>query len=818
MHKPINYTDFYKTDHKPQYPKNTILIYSNFAPRMTRIKGIDQVVVFGLQYFIKEYLIERFNSGFFNVSKEKAIKAYKRRLDNSLGKGSVDISHIGQLHDLGYLPIKIKAMAEGSLCPIKVPFMSIQNTKPEFFWLTNFLETILSTVVWLPTTSATIANHYRKLLDKYAKETSTIPEFVDWQGHDFSMRGMGSLESACVSGAGHLLSFTGTDTIPSIDFLEDYYNADSDKELIGGSVPACYDNKTEVLTEKGFVKFSNLKKGTKVAQYLKDGSVEFVIPSEYYAENYSGNMIKWSSKGSWKYVDMVVTPNHKMVRVKNNKIDLFEAGDFSYRNRTGFSGKNYLPVAGVSKSESLEFSSFDQLRVAFQADGSLPSRSEKYKSGQIRFSLKKERKIKRLESILKETKLKYSKSEIDKRGYVNFWIKTNLIDFDKSFNWVSLQNSFTWNSAFINELGFWDGCFKNNCITYSNINKVAIDKIQSICAVSNLKTQYNKYQDKRTGYNRKPLHSLTIQKKNKISGDGLKREIIKYDNKVYCVSVPSKMLIVRRNQKIAICGNTEHSVMCMGTQKDEIETFKALINKIYPSGMISIVSDTWDFWKVMTEFLPILKEDILKREGKVVIRPDSGDPVDIICGKDTEIFDFAIRKGAIEVLWDTFGGTINDKGYKELDPHIGLIYGDSITIERATIISQKLKEKGFASTNVVYGIGSYTYQYNTRDTFGFAMKATYGELANEDGTIESREIYKDPKTDSGFKKSAKGLLRVNKNKHLKDQCTWEEENTGILQTVFEDGKIVKEYSLQEIRNKIKEENQKEENRKIFEEQ
>ena len=173
---------------------------------------------------------------------------------------------------------------------------------------------------------------------------------------------------------------------------------------------------------------------------------------------------------------------------------------------------------------------------------------------------------------------------------------------------------------------------------------------------------------------------------------------------------------------------TEHSVMCMGTQGDEINTFDRLITTIYPTGIVSIVSDTWDFWQVITEFLPVLKDKIMSRNGKVVIRPDSGDPVKIIIGDKDAIAGSPEYKGAIECMWETFGGTITEKGYKLLDGHIGLIYGDSITTERQLEILEGLKQKGFASYNVVLGIGSYTYEYVTRDTFGFAMKATYGEV------------------------------------------------------------------------------------------
>ena len=160
------------------------------------------------------------------------------------------------------------------------------------------------------------------------------------------------------------------------------------------------------------------------------------------------------------------------------------------------------------------------------------------------------------------------------------------------------------------------------------------------------------------------------------------------------------------------------------------------------------------------------------------------------------------KKGVIELLWDVFGGKTNSKGFKELVPQIGAIYGDSITTERATQICERLKAKGFASTNVVFGIGSFTYQYNTRDTFGFAMKATYGEV---DGI--GREIFKDPITDDGTKKSAKGLLQIFKNAEgeyeLKDQCSWEEEAKGELKEVFRDGKLLIDYSLAEIRERLK---------------
>jgi len=245
---------------------------------------------------------------------------------------------------------------------------------------------------------------------------------------------------------------------------------------------------------------------------------------------------------------------------------------------------------------------------------------------------------------------------------------------------------------------------------------------------------------------------------------------------------------------------TEHSVMCSGSKDGELETFRRLITEVYPAGIVSIVSDTWDLWKVCTEYLVALKEDVLRRDGKVVIRPDSGDPVKIICG-NPEGKTVAEQKGVVELLWDVFGGTITSKGFKMLDPHIGAIYGDSINIERATQICEGLIAKGFA-TQVVFGIGSFTYQYNTRDTFGTAMKATYVVV---DG--EAREIFKNPVTDDGTKKSATGLLQVKKENGryvLYDRVTWEQEADSELTTVFKNGEIIKEYTLAEIRARLAE--------------
>jgi nicotinamide phosphoribosyltransferase len=236
--QPVTLIDGYKVDHRRQYPEGTETILSNATARKTRRDGVEKVVFFSLQYFIKEYLMKQWRENFFEKDIEEVISKFNRRINNYLGPNKVGDQHIRDLHKLGYLPIRILALPEGTEYPIKVPCLVIHNTDTNFGWLTNYLETILSTTIWGGCTSATTALQYKKLLNKFALETVGNTDFVQWQGHDFSFRGMFGLEAACMSGAGHLLSFTGTDTIPAIEFLEQYYNADCEKELIGGSVAA----------------------------------------------------------------------------------------------------------------------------------------------------------------------------------------------------------------------------------------------------------------------------------------------------------------------------------------------------------------------------------------------------------------------------------------------------------------------------------------------------------------------------------------------------------------------------------------------------
>jgi nicotinamide phosphoribosyltransferase len=233
---PLLLTDGYKTGHHQQYPKGTTLVYSNFTPRSNKYapKGCDQVVSFGQQMVMKQ-IHEAFEKEFFHQPKEYVCAEMKRELSMYLNT-DYDVSHFEALWDLQYLPIAVKAIPEGTLVPIKVPVLTIYNTHPDFYWVTNYLETILSNLLWKPMTSATIAHQYRKVLTKWQEKTDAEKSwFIDWQGHDFSMRGMDSVEAVISSGLGHLTSFNGSDSLPAIYGARKYYGAEGP---VAGSVNA----------------------------------------------------------------------------------------------------------------------------------------------------------------------------------------------------------------------------------------------------------------------------------------------------------------------------------------------------------------------------------------------------------------------------------------------------------------------------------------------------------------------------------------------------------------------------------------------------
>jgi nicotinamide phosphoribosyltransferase len=245
---------------------------------------------------------------------------------------------------------------------------------------------------------------------------------------------------------------------------------------------------------------------------------------------------------------------------------------------------------------------------------------------------------------------------------------------------------------------------------------------------------------------------------------------------------------------------TEHSVMCAGGELGELETFERLLD-IYPAGIVSVVSDTWDLWRVLTKILPKLRERIMAREGKLVIRPDSGDPADIVCGDPSAPAGSPARRGVIDLLWEVFGGTTTSTGHRLLDQHIGCIYGDSITLDRMREITGRLAANRFASANMVFGVGSYSYQYVTRDTFGFAMKATWCEVNGQ-----GRDIFKKPSTGNGMKNSARGRLAVSSDASgalkLTNQATAEQEASSLLRPVWRNGTFLARDTFAEIRARM----------------
>lgn len=810
---PCYLTDGYKISHPDQEPDGISLVYSNFTPRKSRLSGINRVVVFGLQYFIKRYLQEEFGENFFRLSLpeiSKELNEYELTIDNYVGGGKRSAQRWFDLYQVGYLPLEIKGLPEGSLCPMKVPVLTVKNTHPQFAWLTNWVETLLSNTLWHPMTCATIAREYRLLLDKYALATSDDQDGVSYQAHDFSMRGQTSIDSAASAGAAHLLNFRGSDSVPAIKFLEKYYKANN-SDVIAKTVPAsehaimtklgregeysiferlltnvypdgivsivsdsydywnvltnymkslrntilerdgkliirgdCYDEQTQILTPNGWKFFKDLTDNDLVAQVNQDHTYSFVKPIERIEFDYSGRMYRFHDHHG--KVDLLVTPNHRMVYSKCNNLLVEEAESIKIY------GDKKLLRAVEAKNKTLSLTWFERLQIAFQADGSFPSKiplNEGQLSGNkcIRFTFTKQRKIDRLIWICENGKFKYTVSNEPARlnqKVIYVWFDKSL-KVSKKFDWVDISNLCSnWSKEFIDELSEWDSSKRNLCkIEYSTTIKYNYNIVEIIA----LSAGYGCFFGERVD-NRKPHFSTSyrasILKYNVVDGQSVKKDSIDFIGKVYSVKVESGMILVKRNKCTLVSGN-------------------------------------------------------------------SGDPVKIACG-DPDASSEVEKKGTIQLLWDIFGGSTNSKGYIQLNPHIGFIYGDSITLERCEAICKGLRKNGFASTNITFGIGSYTYQYLTRDTFGLAMKATAAEI---NGDLV--EIYKDPVTDDGTKRSAKGLLRVYPeltyelcpggkyftykygDYKLFEQQTWEQEQTGCLETVFLNGVLTREQDLADIR-------------------
>lgn len=552
--KPHLCVDFYKPSHIDQYNKSTTLIQSNFTPRTVKLfphfSDNDHRILFaGLQGVIKWYFIDSWNEEFFSQPKAKVVAEYKKIMDVSIGKDKVDVSGIEKLHDLGYLPLEIRALPEGSLVNAQVPVFTIHNTVPEFYWLVNFIESVISAESWKTITAATSSYQMNKLCHKYSNLTCDNNEHIMFQSHEFAFRGQAGVHDASQTGFGHLINFYGTDTVPAIVYANNYYGMEDD--FTAASIPA-----------------------------------------------------------------------------------------------------------------------------------------------------------------------------------------------------------------------------SEHSVATTNIGSIILEMERTVEGFKDLSLDEKRY-------------------------------------------------------------------------KAEVQFLRKYITEIYPSGFCSYVLDSFDFWRGLTEAALELKEEIMTRDGRVIFRPDSGIPEHIIAGYTSDGVNYsdfseameaepeayevvcingkyhpvyqnqygytdineAVEipehevKGSIEILFEQFGGHVNSKGYKVLDPHVGLIYGDSITISRANDIFERLKDRGFASSNVVFGWGSYMTTYATRDSLGFAMKAT-GAIINGDEIL----VTKDPKTDSK-KKSAKGFLKVvkvNEDFELVDGLRFEDTQSqdNALRVVFKDSKLLVDETLTEIRKRV----------------
>lgn len=235
---PMLLIDFYKAVHAEMLPKNITKSVSYFTPRMSRVNRWDKVVMFGLQGFIKTYLIDYFNEEFFNQPFESVIFEYKRIMDATLGENAYKIDKIEKLHTLGYLPIEIIALPEGTRVPMHVPMFGITNTHPDFAWLPQSLESLISAEMWHPMLAATVGYTYREIVNKYYDLTcdDNIAKARALGAFDF--RGEECLQSAEKAGAGWCLSFLNTATVPTIPYLEANYNCDCTKEPVAFGSPS----------------------------------------------------------------------------------------------------------------------------------------------------------------------------------------------------------------------------------------------------------------------------------------------------------------------------------------------------------------------------------------------------------------------------------------------------------------------------------------------------------------------------------------------------------------------------------------------------
>lgn len=785
---PLLATDCYKLSHSLQLAPGTDRIYSYLCARSD--KNFKEVVFFGLQYYLRKYMSQPITQEHADEFYTVYEKVLGRAVESELKQ------KIQSLVELGYWPLLIKAVPEGTVMPVKNVLMTITNTVDGFAWAVGYIESLLLKT-WFSCTVATMSLEYRKVIEKAFAETGGAPESIPYFVHDFGLRGACSEESAAISGVAHLLSFKGSDTIPAFPCAMDYYDADINGLMM--SVPAsehsvmcsygrdnefgayerllelypsgivsivsdtfdiyhvltnflprlkdriltrdgktvirpdCYDDETEILTESGFKFFKDLKKFDLVAQYNEDASIEWVKPLKYYSEKYSGEMIRFNNFKN--NIDLLVTPNHRMILRgrKLNNVKVQTAENVKFN----FNWKHL--VAGTI-SGNKELSWLERLKIAFQADGSYEShfKASSYEEGKhivLRFNFTKKRKIKRLLWILKNGGFEHKVSIEPSRTY-NTQIYVYLNTFvSKNFDWVNLRKiDGNWGRQFVEETKYWDGTIRTkHRMKFDTTNLSVAQKIQEVAAISGIRTKYTRFEDNRSE-KFSDVHSLSvIYNRDYVDTQGIVKSTHSYSGKIHCVQVPSGMIIVRRKGQVAVCGN-------------------------------------------------------------------SGNPPDIICGDESAAPGSPENLGCLRLLDAEFGHKINARGMKVLNEKVGLIYGDGMYLKRYQDTLERMRQMGYAAENLVIGVGGILRNHS-RDTLGFAIKATW---IYRDG--EGRAIEKDPVTDPG-KRSHRGLLALAKDENGKfytrsDVDVWTESGANYMDVKFHNGQLFNQENLSTLRGRI----------------
>lgn len=791
-------TDGYKPSQYLQMPKDTTHISSYIESR----GGDDESVFFGLQAFIKDYMMTPITQSDIDFA-EKVFQKYGVPFNRAGWEIIVN-------EYAGMLPLEIEAVPEGTVMNTRNVQVQIVNTDPRLFWLTSYVETSLLRAIWYPSTVASKSRKMKKDIAAALYKTSDIPldilmgPVLNFTLNDFGARGASSTETAVLGGMSHLVNFWGSDTIEGMIGAYAYYNADitdTDKPVVAGSIPAsehssmtswgrdnevgayenminqfsgegkiyacvsdsydiynavkniwgdqlkvkviesggtlvvrpdCYDEQTEIYTENGWKLFSELG-DEKVAQVNSDKTITFVSPLKKIKQQYNGKMFHFTDgKGR---LDLLVTPDHRMVHTdKNGELSVKYAKDIKmYHNR------NFIRSSTI-KNDTPDITPHERLLIAFQADGSYPS-SEKsndtsapgYVSHRkLRWNFAKQRKADRLVEIAQQCGYNYSVHHEPARPE-NYNIYVNVPEtahVSKTFDWVNVNTrSGQWCKSFIEEVSYWDATRRSDSrfkfdTTIENVAKVVYD----VSVLAGYGCTYTVNQDNRSD-KFSDVHTLHIIKNNIIGGQSVNKKEIDYDGMVYCVTVPSGMLLVRRNKKSIISGN-------------------------------------------------------------------SGNPVTM----PIEIMD---------ILAEQFGYTVNSKGYKVLaqredgSPIVKVIQGDGLNETTLKELLDNVIKAGYSVENLALGMGGGMLQKVDRDTLKYAMKASAIKIKDGDWVA----IFKDPITDKG-KTSKKGRLALVHNCGV-GSCSYktvpkfvtDERGGNLLRKVFRNGELLVEDDFETIRKR-----------------